>query len=159
VFEIIMAEKEMMIEAQTAAAYTLQEWGRQDASKFAYAIGGTGPLNAKGKPIIWGWNYLGKVAVSVAKSRPNMQARFKELFYECWLNIATISVLKAEAGGGNKDALLKQARKIVADMVKNYPDLLTMPVREQYNELMKSIQRAENSRAVGLEEILEEKKS
>ncbi|WP_442484886.1 hypothetical protein [Aeoliella sp. SH292] len=159
IFEIILAEKEMMIEAQTAAAYTLQEWGSKDASKFAYAIGGTGPLNDKGKPIVWGWNYLGKVAVSVAKSRPEMQARFKELFYECWLNIATISVLKAEGGDPKKDALLKQARKIIADMVKNYPDLLTMPIREQYNELMKSIQRAENSRAVGLEEILEEKKS
>lgn len=158
-FETILAEKEMMIEAQTAAAYTLQDWGKTDASKFAYAVSGTGPLNEKGKPIVWGWSRLGQVSATVAKSRPELQARFKELFYECWLNIATISVLKAEAGGAKKAELLKQSRKIVADMVKNYPDLLTMPIRGRFDELMKSIQRAGGEPATGLEEILENKKS
>lgn len=145
IFQAILAEKEMMIEAQTAAAYTLQEWGKEDASKWKEAIAGSGPLNDKGKPIVWGWSYLGKVAASVARSKPQLKQRFKELFYESWLNIASISMMRGDE---------KKARKIVEEMVRNYPDLLTMPVRDGYNDLMKTIQRAEGLGATGLEELV-----
>lgn len=146
VFEAVLTEKEMMIEAQTAAAYTLQEWGESgDSSKYAEAISGSGPLNEKGKPVVWGWSYMGKVAASVARTRPKFQNRFKALFYESWLNIARISLMKGDT---------KKSRKFVEDMVKNYPDLLKMPIRDEYNELMKSIQRQEGLRATGLQELL-----
>lgn len=148
VFEAVLAEKEMMIEAQTAAAYTLQEWGEaKDSDKFAEAIAGSGPLNAKGKHVVWGWNYMGKVAASVARTRPKLEDRFKALFYESWLNIARISLLKNDA---------KKSRKFVEDMVKNYPDLLKMPIRSEYDDLMKSIQRKEGLRATGLDELLKD---
>ncbi|MCO6045553.1 hypothetical protein NG895_16700 [Aeoliella sp. ICT_H6.2] len=154
-FESILTEKEMMIPAQTAAAYTLQEWGAaSDASKFKEALMGSGPLNAKGKPTVWGWSYISKVAISVARSKPQMQAQFKELFYEAWLNIARVSYLRSLSN--NQDAMLKQARKVVTEMVGSYPELLKMPIREEYDGLLKSIQRAEGVPPTGLKELLEE---
>lgn len=157
-FESILAEKEMMIQAQTAAAYTLQEWGADsNAAKFKEALVGSGPLNDKGKHIVWGWSYLSKVASSVARSRPQLREQFKGLFYEAWLNIARVSYLRAE-GGDNPSAMLKQARKVITDMVRNYPELLTMPIREDYDELLKSIQRAQGEPTTGLSSLVEEDK-
>lgn len=155
-FEAILSEKEMTIAAQTAAAYTLQEWGEaSDASKFNEAMMGSGPLNEKGKHVVWGWNYLSKVASSVARTRPNLSQQYRELFYEAWLNIAKISYLRAEKGE-DKAALLKRARKQVADMVRTQPGLLNTPIRGQYDDLMKSIQRARGEPTTGLKELLEE---
>lgn len=145
VFEAILAEKEMMIEAQTQAAYTLQAWGERDPSKWKEAIGGSGPLNDKGKRVVWGWSYLGKVAASVARSKPELKQRFKELFYESWLNIARISLMQNDP---------KKARKVVEEMVRNYPDLLNLPIRDGYDTLLKSIQREEGMQAEGLEELI-----
>lgn len=157
-FEEVLAEKEMTIEAQTEAAYTLQEWGAAgDSTKLDEAIAGSGPLNDKGKHIVWGWNYLSKVAASVARSRPEMKDRFKDLFYESWLNIARIRYLRAENESGSQKAeSLKDARRLVADMVRNFPDFLDTPRRDDFDELMKDIQRAEGNRPVGLSELLAE---
>ncbi|QDU55296.1 tetratricopeptide repeat protein [Aeoliella mucimassa] len=161
VFEIILTEKEMMIEAQTDAAYTLQEWGASGVTaKLKEAVTGTGPLNDKGKPTIWGWNYLGKVAASVAsKNASNKQvaARFKNLFYECWLNIARVRYLRSESEQGNaKKKSLSEAKKVASTMVRDYPALLDTPLKAEYDELLKSIQRGEGAPTLGLKELLDE---
>jgi tetratricopeptide (TPR) repeat protein len=151
VFEEILAEKEAMLDVQKAAAYTLQEWGADsDPSKFSDAIGGTGPKNARGKPIIWGWSYLASVSAQAARTRPEL----KPLFYECWLNQAQIRYLRASKATGNeKTKQLDAARKVVSTMVTNYSDFLDTPLRQDFDTLMKQIQTAEGKRATGLKEF------
>ncbi len=156
-FEQILSEREMMPQAQTAAAYTLQEWGAaKDSEKLDEAVRGSGPLNEKGKPIIWGWSHLGKVAAAVARSKPEMKDRYKDLFYECWLNIARVSYLQSRnESGPSKSAALKRSRSIVKSMVDLHGDFLNTPRRDDFDELMKQIQVAEGGRPVGLTELLE----
>ncbi len=157
-FESILVEKEAMIEVQKAAAYTLQEWGNaSDATKFDEAVRGTGPRNAKGKKVIWGWSQMGKVAGSIARSRPEMKARFKDLFNECWLNIARVRYFKAmKAKGVEKKKHLKGARDVVKHIIDYYPDMLETPRHKDFDNLVKDIQRAEgNASPDGLKEFVQ----
>ena len=160
-FESILIEKEAMIDVQKAAAYTLQEWGSaSDSSKFAEATGGTGQRNAKGKPVIWGWNHLSKVAASVARSKPEVKEKFKDLFYECWLNMARIQYLKAQkASGTQKKTSLKKARQVIKTLVRNYSDMLQTDRADDFDKLAKEIQRAEgDTNPAGLKEFTLKKK-
>ncbi len=156
IFEDVLADNEMMIAGQKSAAYTLQEWGAaEDTDKLNEAIAGSGPMNEKGKHVVWGWNYLGKVAASVARSKPEMRDRYKDLFYECWLNIARVSYLKAKnASGAEKSKLLDKARSVVKSMVEIYPDFINTPRRDDFDNLMKEIQVAEGNRPTGLDELV-----
>ena len=158
IFELILREKEMLIDVQKSAAYTLQEWGANgDTTKFKESLMGGTSLNDKGKPIIWGWNYLSKIAISISRTKPALKQQYKELFYECWLNIARISYLRSEAEqGATKTSLLKEARSRISTMVRDYSDLLQTPLKDEYDELLKSIQRAEGAPTIGLNEIVKQ---
>lgn len=156
VFEQILTEKEMMLDMQKAAAYTLQEWGATDPTKFDEAVRGTGPKNDRGKHIIWGWSYLGSVSAQVARQRPE----YKDMFYECWLNQARIRYLKAmNQRGDEQTKLLASARGVINTMVQNYSDFLETDLRDDFDSLLKEIQQAEGKRLIGLEELGVEPKS
>lgn len=150
-FEKVLAEREMLLDVQKAAAYTLQEWGEATSpDKFKEAVSGRGQLNAKGKPVIWGWSQLGKVAVQVARTRPE----YKTLFYECWLNQARIRYLTGmQTSGEARTKQLDSARGIVSTMVRNYSDFKQTELRADFDLLMKQIQQAEGKRPTGLAEF------
>ncbi len=157
-FEEILAQNEMMIAGQKAAASTLQEWGAaENTDKLDEAIAGSGPLNAKGKHVVWGWNYLSKVAAAVARSKPESKDRYKDLFYECWLNIARVNYLKAKTESGpDKAQMLDKSRSVVKSMVEIYPDFMDTPRRGDFDDLMKQIQVAEGNSPTGLAELLDD---
>lgn len=149
-FEEVLTEKEMLLDLQKAAAYTLQEWGATNPSKFDEAIRGTGATNERGKHVVWGWSYLGSVASQVMRTKPE----FRPLFYECWLNQARIRTRQAlDATGAEKTRLLKSARSVISTMVNNYSDFLNTELRGDFDTLMKEIQQAEGKRPTGLEEF------
>ncbi len=149
-FEEVLTEKEMLLDLQKAAAYTLQEWGATDPARFSEAIGGRGPTNERGKHVVWGWSYLGSVAAQVARTKPE----FKSLFYECWLNQARIRTEQARgAAGADKTRMLKSARSVINTMVTNYADFLDTALRDDFDVLLKEIQQLEGKRPTGLEEL------
>lgn len=154
-FEEILAEKESMPDVQIAAAYTLQAWGAADqAEKLQEAVMGSGPKNDKGKSIVWGWNYLSKFASSVARQRPELKDKYQDIFYEAWLNTARVYELRAaKANDAEKAKLLDKARSVVRSMANNYPAMLKTPRGQDFERLMREIQKAEGKRPTGLKEF------
>lgn len=154
-FEKILADREGIPDVQLAAAYTLQDWGAsENAAKLKEAVSGSGPKNAKGKPIVWGWNYLSKFAMSVARQRPAQKDKYRDIFFESWLNIATVYKLRAEkASESEKTKLLQKARSVVKSMVENYPNMVETKRGKDFERLMRDIQKAEGKRPTGLKEF------
>ncbi|MEM6654817.1 MAG: hypothetical protein AAF596_03355 [Planctomycetota bacterium] len=151
VYSSILVEREMTLEAQKAAAYTLQEWGAAtDTSQLTNAIRGSRLDPETKKNVVWGWSKLGKVAASVSRKRPE----FKDLFFESWLNIAMCRYLAAEkSSGSERDKQLASARRTLQGMVRQYPELGGDDRRAQFDKLAKQIQKLEGGDPVGLEEF------
>lgn len=139
-FTAILRERETMLDVQTAAAYTYQEWGvaEKQPARIENAIFGGRKVPSTGQNRIWGWLKLAQIAAKAARANP----KYKDLFFEARLNVAEARYLSATlAKGADRTKQLNKAKQNIRSMVQLYPDLGGDALREQYNDLLKKIQR------------------
>ncbi|MEM8866333.1 MAG: hypothetical protein AAGF31_12380, partial [Planctomycetota bacterium] len=151
IFSSILLERQLLLDVQKSAAYTYQQWGRaEDPSQLLNAIRGGRIDSSTGKNLIWGWSRLASVAGRVAKQQP----KYKDLFFECWLNVARCRYFAAEqADGAERSKQLSSARRTLRSVVRQYPDLGGPQRRADFDRLLKQIQQLEGKEPVGLEEL------
>ena len=140
-FTAILRERETMLDVQTAAALTYQEWGvaEKQPARLENAIFGGRRVPGTGQNRIWGWLKLAQIAAKAARSNP----KYKELFFEARLNVAEARYLVAmQAQGSDRKDQLNKAKQNIRSMVQFYPDLGGDALREKYDALLKNIQRA-----------------
>jgi hypothetical protein len=152
-FTIILRERESMLDVQTAAAATYQEWGiaEKQPARIENAIFGGRKVPSTGQNRIWGWLKLAQIAAKAARSNP----KYKDLFFEARLNVAEAryAVALLAQGAERKDQLSK-AKQNIRSMMQLYPDLGGDVHREKYDALLKNIQReAGEASPSGLEEF------
>ena len=147
-FTQILKERNASFDVQKYAAYTLQEWGAdKDLAQLDKAVRGAQLDPKTRKNLIWGWNKLGKYAASAARKQP----KYKQVFFEAWLNIATCRVIAAEqTEGAKRDKSINSATKTISSMLRQYPDLGGDNSMQQFDELAKRIQKIEGDQPVGL---------
>ncbi|QDU88212.1 hypothetical protein Pla175_15840 [Pirellulimonas nuda] len=150
-FAGLLAEREAMLDVQKAAAYTYQEWATaDDAGMFKLAISGGRPAPETGKNTVWGWSKLASVAGRVMRSNP----KFRDTFFEAWLNIARSRYLEAEKAAEPRRAqLLESAQRTITALMQQYPDLGGETSEAQFDQLMKAIQKAEGQPTDGLKAL------
>ncbi|TWT36080.1 hypothetical protein KOR34_09790 [Posidoniimonas corsicana] len=151
VFTDLLAEREMMLDVQKLAAYTLQEWGESgDPERLQQSIGGARKSPQTGKNLIWGWSKLASVSGKVARSKPE----YRDLFFESWLNVATSRYLAGmQSSGDRKTKQLASARKTILLLSRQYSDLGGPAMRSRFDTLLKKIQRAQGEEPAGLAEF------
>lgn len=140
-FTAILRERETMLDVQTAAALTYQEWGvaKKQPARLENAIFGGRRVPSTGQNRIWGWLKLAQIAAKAARSNP----KYKDLFFEARLNVAEARFLVAmQAQGSDRTDQLNKAKQNIRSMVQLYPDLGGDAIREKYDALLKNIQRA-----------------
>ncbi|MEM6798885.1 MAG: hypothetical protein AAF589_05170 [Planctomycetota bacterium] len=147
-FSSLLIERPTMLDVQKAAAYTYQEWGADgEPDQLQTAIRGGRVLPETGKNLVWGWSKLAGIAGRAARSKPE----YKDLFFECWLNVATCRTLAGEqASGAERDKQLASALRTIKSVLRQYPELGSPQRWRQFDTLVKRIQRLEGDEAEGL---------
>jgi hypothetical protein len=147
-FKQVLAERNALLEAQQAAAATLQAWGAAegDARRLEQAVGGAEPDDA-GKNTVWGWAKLAGVASQAARSNPSRL----DLFYEAWLNVARTRYQIALASSDSQRSIqLRKATSTIRAMQRQYPELGGAARRAEFDALLRDIQSAAGEQATGL---------
>lgn len=152
-FTAILDERETMLDVQTAAALTYQEWGvaKQDQAQIEKAIFGGQPAAGTLQNRVWGWLKLAQIAAKAARTNP----KYKDLFFEARLNVAEARYLSAMlAQGVQRRNQLNKAKQNIRAMVQLYPDLGGEEIRAKYDALLRTIQRESGDiTPVGLSEF------
>jgi tetratricopeptide (TPR) repeat protein len=148
----VLAEQESQLAVQQAAARTYQRWGEAGGGvkKLERAIYGGYQLKSTGKNRIWGWLRLATVAERAARSDP----KYDDVFFEARLEAARSRYLigtKSSAEDRQKDFGL--AKQSVRAMFQLYPELGGERWRDQYEDLLKQIQKASGEKPSGLAEF------
>ena len=149
VFSSLLIERPMMLDVQKAAASTYQDWGAaDDADQLITAIRGARILPETGKNLIWGWTKLAGIAGRASRSRPE----YKDLFFECWLNVATCRTLAAEkATGATREKHLASAKRTIRSVLRQYPELGGPQRWRQFDRLVRQLQQLAGEPTDGLE--------
>lgn len=150
-FAKLLAEREMMLDVQKSAAYTFQEWGQnEDPTYFDNAVRGDRSSLKTGKNLIWGWARLAGIAGRAARSQP----KYRDLFFESWLNVATCRYQAGkQATGGQQKKMFASARKTIKSLARQYSDLGGKSRRADFHKLMQNIQKSEGAKPIGLAEF------
>jgi hypothetical protein len=149
-FESILKAQSMMLPVQIEAARTYQDWGGFKGSEENYlrAINGARPDKSKnGKYTIWGWGEIARMTAS--------KDQFKDQFHESRYNLALCryNYAIAQKDAKQKTEKLKMAQRDIAITVGFYPDLGGDKWKGQYDNLLKTIQKALGERPVGLQAL------
>lgn len=149
-FSGVLVTRPTLLDVQKEAAITYMDWGGEDPEQFLNAIRG-GRLDPEtNKNLIWGWSKLSKFAARAARS----DEKYKDLFFECWLNIAKSRFLAAEKASGEKRLKnLASARKTFRSIYSQYPELGGPRRSQDFDRLLKEIQQLEGKEPIGLEEL------
>ncbi|MEN1680711.1 MAG: hypothetical protein AAGJ46_14065 [Planctomycetota bacterium] len=146
----ILTDRNVLLSVQKTAAEVLQGWGAQEPDRLVEAIGGARPDPATSKNVIWGWSRLGRVAGQVSRRNPE----YKDLFFECWLNVAACRYLAAEqASGRAREDNLQRARKTIRSIRTQYQEMGGPARRADFDRLLKQVQQLEGAEPVGLAEF------
>ena len=139
-FSDILKDKEASLTVQRAAAYTYQQRGQLEDSKwFERAIHGGYTLKSSGQNRIWGWLRISQVAARAARS----DEKYRDTFYEARFNMARCRYLAAMKSNGTSRAdSLSKAQQSIQSLARLYPDLGGDTWRGQFQALLKQIQSA-----------------
>lgn len=131
-----MLEVSNTIPAQLEAAKTYQAWGESgEAKHFKSSIEGARP-GKNGANLIWGFS---KIANVMGKNPNNA-----ELFYEARFQVANSRFKYAMSSeGGDKNKLLEQASRDIQTTAKLYPALGGPVMKNNFDNLLKQIQKAQ----------------
>lgn len=146
----VLKSRPAMLDAQIAAAETLQAAGAKDAANYLKAIQGDRLAKKKDGStlnIIWGWRKL--VAAVQGK------AEFRDTFYDAYHHLADCLLEYALAGPpAEKTKNLQAARAVIEQLVRTDPALGRGDWATRYDALLKRIQTAQGQPATGLKSIL-----
>jgi hypothetical protein len=146
------ASRQNMIDPQIAAAKLAQASGEAatdaDATKsFREAVSG----DTSGGRVSWGWGGIANKLVRQAFSGDDERARRAQAqFFDARLNLARCRLAWAEKSAANRDKLLEMAFNDVAITYKLYPQLGGAAMREQFDALLRDIQKAQGQPPEGL---------
>jgi hypothetical protein len=150
-FKRVLVERNALLEAQRAAAATLQSWGASegDTQRLERALAGAEPGEG-GKNVVWGWAKLAGVASQAARSDPSRL----DLFYEAWLNVARTRYQVALASSGSeRQNQLRKATSTIRAMQRQYPELGGATRRAEFDALLRDVQSAAGEQVTGLDPV------
>jgi tetratricopeptide (TPR) repeat protein len=156
-FSNVLADQEAQLTVQQAAARTYQRWGQTGGGvkKLERAIFGGYLLKSTNKNRIWGWLKLAQVAERAGRSDP----KYQDLFFEARLEAARCRYLIGTKTQGNeREKNFTTAKQSIRSMIQLYPDLGGERWREEYENLLKQIQKASGDSPKGLAEFAALKK-
>lgn len=143
-YQGILEAKPNRPDLQHSVALMLQQWGKHERKldKLDDAIRGTLP-QSDNRNLVWGWLRLAKT-VDRAKRRvadkPQLLARYNDLYFEAWLNIAKSRLYAAQiAKGKEKQSYLRSASDNIESMKRIYPDLGGARWQRAFEQLEKEI--------------------
>jgi tetratricopeptide (TPR) repeat protein len=143
----VLKDRPMMLPAQIMGAETYQAKGITDKTGYAHAILGGPEKDAKNQSIIWGWAKLSKLTMNNDKFVDTFhEARIK--LAECRFQYGTLNKNKAK-----RRKTINAAREDLWITYKLYPDLGGQARSEEYNRMLKQIQRGLGEKVIGLEEF------
>jgi tetratricopeptide (TPR) repeat protein len=144
----VLKDRPMMLPAQIMGAETYQAKGASDKNSYAFAIlGGPEKDSKKNQSIIWGWAKLSKLTMNNDKFLDTFhQARLK--LAECRYHYGMLNKNKAK-----RRKTIDAAKEDLWITYKLYPDLGGQATSEEYNRVLKQIQRGLGEKAIGLEEF------
>ena len=143
-FEKILTDSPMMLDAQIEAARTYEQWaGRIDpryATKaYESALVGARPGEDR-KNRIWGWGRISKLV----SSRPE----FRDTFFQARYHVAFCRFMMGKSSDNKR--LIEQAANDINQVASLYPDLGGNQRRQEFDLLMKEIQKALGKNPDGL---------
>ena len=142
----VLKTRPMLLDVQKEAAYTYQEWGRENPATYALAMGGTRKAkdpSGKEYNVLWGWNRL---ALLTQRNK-----KYQEVFHEARYNLAKCWLLSAlQQKDAEKSGSLANARSAVELTVQLHPDLGGGDWPKKYDALLKRIQQESGQPQTGL---------
>lgn len=156
-FSNVLAEQESQLTVQAAAARTYQRWGETGGGvkKLERAMFGGYLLRSTNKNRIWGWLKLSQVAEHAGRS----DAKFQDLFFEARLEAARCRYLiGTKTQGAEREKNFTTAKQSIRSMLQLYPELGGERWRDEYESLLKQIQKASGESPKGLAEFAALKK-
>ncbi len=150
-FTEILAANNMMVNIQVEAARALQAGATAgQTSWYDRAVRGDAPKPG-GKPIIWGWGKISKIAAAQMYRGPEYKTKYQDTFYDARLQIAQCQYEQAiRASGAKKNKYLSNAKRVLQSTARLYPDLGGPKWQESYDKLLKSVQAALGEPAKGV---------
>lgn len=150
-FSSILLEKQTILDVQKAAAYTFQEWGADgNPEQLKSAVGGGRTVAGSNKKLIWGWSKMAQIVGRLSQKQP----KYKDLYFECWLNVAKCRYLGAnQKSGAERDKYLSSARRTIRSMAQQYPNLGGPERQRDFDRLLKQVQQLDGKEPVGLAEF------
>jgi hypothetical protein len=149
IYTAILKDNPMMVNVQIDAARMYQDWAAIPPDREALylrAIQGAEIDSATQKPVIWGWQGIA--------SRTASLPQFRDTFHEARYNLARCLYHYGMAKSGTeREKYLEMAGRSIRQTQQLFgsgPEWDTW--RPRYDQLLRSIQRAQNQKPVGLEE-------
>lgn len=135
-----------LIEPQRKLAYTYQAWGEENPKTYLLAIHGGSSGKQQGASLAWGWGGIARHAMS--------DESHQDLFHEARYNLALCRSLYAMSKlGQQRIDLLNQAERDISILYRLYPKMGGKEWFDQYDALLRKIQRLLGVREVGLKSI------
>ena len=142
----VLQKSPMMLDVQVEAAMTYQQWAARTqfaAKAYEFALHGSRPDPQTKKNVIWGW---GKIS-QLTSGKP----QFRDTFFDARYQIALCRYLQGKAE--KNPATIERAANDIGQVAAMYPDLGNPQMREQFDVLLREIQRSLGQQADGLEAL------
>ena len=135
-----------LIGPQRKIASTYQAWGEKDPETYLLAIRGGSSAGQQGASVVWGWG-------GIARHTMSDESR-QDLFHEARYNLALCRFLYAMSKSGQQRTdLLNQAEQDISILYRLYPEMGGKTRFDQYDALLRKIQRQLGLRETGLKSI------
>ncbi|MCA9167804.1 MAG: hypothetical protein KDB23_09060, partial [Planctomycetales bacterium] len=134
-FARILSQANNQVALQIEAATTLQHWGDAgNQAAYLKAITGDRPDPQTRRNLIWGYGRIAKATAG--------RAAFDEIFFNSRLQVANCRYQYGlQQSAAQRRETLQQAEQDVLLTAKLYPRLRELPIRSQYQQLLRDIQR------------------
>jgi tetratricopeptide (TPR) repeat protein len=146
----ILAESEKRVDVQIEAAKTYQARGSERPGYYDIAIVGEKP-DKDGRRLVWGW--------ATIANRVAAFPQFQDVFHEARYNLAVCRSKSAQAEKTDKErkAAMEKAELDIIRVYQLYPDMGGEKWYDQYDELLKNIQKDLRKQPTGLKGLKEKK--
>lgn len=145
----VLKSRPAMLDAQIAAAETLQAAGKKDAANYLKAVQGDRLAKKKDGAtlnIIWGWRKI----VAAVQGKPE----FRDTYYNAYHRLAECLLEYGLAGPAvEKTKNLQAARAVIEQLARTDPALAAGAWSERYDALLKRVQTAQGQPASGLKGV------
>jgi tetratricopeptide (TPR) repeat protein len=143
----ILQKNERLLEAQRQAAYTYEEWARQNPGYFLNAMLGGRKNPATGRNLVWGWHTMS----AMVQNNPNKDIS-DGMFHEARYNLAHCRYQHAMSlSGADKTEKLKLARGDIGITYRLRPSMgEKYQWKEKYEKLLQDVQKELGEEPAGL---------